>query len=115
VILVDDAKSTLALPVCWVTWIASPDTEAIIPLTMALPFGDADGDDDDVGAEPVELAELAVVVSCEAPHAAIDSAVAPVTVSIANRVSGADVIRIPDIEGLSNRRPSNDSHHSWRG
>jgi hypothetical protein len=100
-ILVDGVKSTVAVPVCWVTWIASPDTEAIIPLTQALPFGEADGgvDDDGDDAELVGLAEVAGFELFDPPHAARDSAVAPATVSIANRVSRADqkVIRIPDI------------------
>jgi hypothetical protein len=100
VILVDGVKSTVAFPVCWVTWMTSPDTEAIMPLTQPLPFADADGDDDDdVASELVGLADVAGFVLFGAPHAATDSAVAPVTVSIANLVSRADqkVTRIPDI------------------
>jgi hypothetical protein len=105
VILVDGVKSTVAFPVCWVTWMTSPDTEAIMPLTQPLPFADADGDDDDdVAAELVGLAYVAGFVLFGAPHAATDSAVAPVTVSIANLVSRADG-QVTDIEVLSNRRP----------
>jgi hypothetical protein len=69
-----------------------------MPLTQPLPFADADGDDD-VAAELVGLADVAVFVLCDAPHAATDSTVAPVTAISANRVSRADqkVTRIPDI------------------
>jgi len=103
VIFVDGVKSTVAFPVCWVTWIASPETEAIIPLTQLLPFADADGDEG-VAAELVGPADGAGFELFDAPHAATDSAVAPVSVRIANRVSraGGEVI---DIEILSDRRP----------
>jgi hypothetical protein len=103
VIFVDGVKSTAALPVCWVTWIASPETEAIIPLTQLLPFADADGDEG-VAAELVGPAGGAGFELFDAPHAATVSAVAPVSVRIANRVSraGGEVI---DIEILSDRRP----------
>ena len=96
-------KSTVAFPVCWVTWIVSPDTEAIIPLTHALPFADADGDD--VAAELVGPAAVEGFVVFDAPHAATDSAVAPVSVRIANRVSRAGGKMTDHIEVLSDRRP----------
>jgi hypothetical protein len=98
VIFVDGVKSTVAFPACSVTWIASPDTEAIIPLTQALPFGDADGVDE-VAAELVGLAAVEGFDVFDAPHAATESAVAPVSVKIANRVSRADgeVTGIPNI------------------
>jgi hypothetical protein len=98
VIFVDGVKSTVALPVCWVTWIASPETEAIIPLTQLLPFADADGDEG-VAAELVGLADGAGFELFDTPQAATDSAVAPVSVRIANRVSraGGRMTGIPNI------------------
>ena len=101
-IFVDGVKSTMAFPAGWVTWTAPPDTEAIIPLTQALPLGDADGADE-VAAElvgPAAVDGWAVFdVVWDAPHAATESAVAPVSVRSANRVSrvNGEVIRIPDI------------------
>ena len=97
-IFVDGVKSTVAVPACWAIWIASPDTEAIIPLTQLLPFGAADGGDD-VTAELGGLAAVAGFKLFEAPHAATESAVAPVRVRTANRVSlaGAEVTGIPNI------------------
>ena len=101
-IFVDGVKSTVAVPVCWLTWIASPDTEAIIPLTQALPLAEADGDD--VAAELVGLAAVEGFVVFDAPHAATDSAVALASVRIADRVSRAGG-EVTDIEVLSDRRP----------
>ena len=101
-IFVDGEKSTVAAPVCWVTWIASPDTEAISPATQSLPFAAAGGDD--VTAELVGLAAVEGFELFEAPHAATDSTAAPVSVRIANRVSRAGG-KVTDIEVLSNRRP----------
>jgi hypothetical protein len=86
-----------------VTWIASPDTEAIIPLTQALPLGAADGVDGDVAelVLPAAVEGWAVFdVVWDAPHAATESAVAPVSVRSANRVSRADG-EVTDIEILS--------------
>jgi hypothetical protein len=123
-IFVDGLKSTVAFPLCWVTWIASPDTEAIIPLTQALPFADADGED--VAAELVGPAAVegwpVFDVVWDAPHAATDSAVAPVSVKIANRArrAGGRTTGIPNISVLSDRRPlcagrpRNASHNWWR-
>ena len=64
-----------------------PDTESISPFTQSLPLADADGDGDE-GAELVEFVEVGFA-SLDAPHAATDSAVAPVSVTIANRLSRA--------------------------
>src|ERR1700744_2992756 len=75
VIFVDGVKSTVAFPACWVTWIASPDTEAIIPLTQALPLGAADGVDGDVAelVLPAAVEGWAVFdVVWDAPHAATE-------------------------------------------
>jgi hypothetical protein len=95
---VDGVKSTVAAPDRWVTWIVLPDTESISPLTQSLPFADADGDDD-VGLEVVGLAAVGFVLF-DVPHAARDSAVAPVTARIVNRVSRA-VGKVAGIEVLS--------------
>jgi hypothetical protein len=101
VIFVDGEKSTVAFPDCWVTWIASPATEAIIPLTQALPFAEAGGDE--VAAElvgPGAVEGWAVFdVVWDAPHAATDRAVAPVSVKIANRLgrAGGGTTGIPNI------------------
>jgi hypothetical protein len=54
-----------------------------------LPFGAADGVDE-VTAEVVGLAAVEGFVVFDAPHAATESAVAPVSVRIAKRVSRAD-------------------------
>ena len=55
---VDGVKSTVAVPDRWLTWIVLPDTESISPVTQSLPLAVADGDDDEVGAEPVGFAEV---------------------------------------------------------
>ncbi len=88
---VDGVKSTVAAPDRWLTWIVLPDTESISPCTQSLPFADADGGDDDVGLEVVGLAAVGFVLFdvWDAPHAARDSAVAPVSAKIANRVRRA--------------------------
>jgi hypothetical protein len=57
-----------------------------MPLTQALPFGDAGGE---AAAELVGPAALGGLAVFDAPQAATDSAVAPVSVKIANRVSRA--------------------------
>jgi hypothetical protein len=46
----------------------------------------------------------------DAPQAATDNAVAPVSVKIANRVSRAEVTDI----GVLSGRPCNASHNWWR-
>ena len=92
VTLVDEVKSTVALPFFWLTWAALPDTDAISPLTCARPVtggAEEDGGVVDGGAAvaPGELA-LGDVVGLDVfdePHAAMDSAVTPVTAMIANR------------------------------
>jgi hypothetical protein len=61
-----------------------PDTESISPVTQSFPAPFADGDDDEVGPELVGPAEFGLA-SLELPHAARDSAVAPVTANIAKR------------------------------
>jgi hypothetical protein len=97
VTFVDGVKSTVAVPAAWVTWTALPDTEAISPLTWSLPFADADDDcDDEVGEADVGLADEVGLALSDVPHAATDSAVAPVTARIANGVSRA-VGKVKDI------------------
>jgi hypothetical protein len=75
-----------------------PDTESINPFTQSLPLADVDGDDEE-GAELVGFAEVGLAL-LDAPHAATDSAVAPVSVTIANRLSRAGG-EVTDIEGPS--------------
>ncbi len=75
-----------------------PDTESIRPFTQSVPLPDADGVEE-VGALPVDVAG-AGLVSLELPHAARDSAVAPVTASNATRDS-REVERVADIGVLS--------------
>ena len=62
-----------------------PDTESISPFTQSLPLADADGDDAE-GAELVGFTEVGFAL-LDAPQAATDSAVAPVTASSATRDS----------------------------
>jgi hypothetical protein len=85
-----------------------PDTESINPLTQSLPLPDADGVDE-VGALLLGVAG-AGSVSVELPHAATDSAVAPVTASNATRDS-RKVERVAGIGVLSvvGRRKQTDS------
>jgi hypothetical protein len=66
------------------------------PFTQSLPLADADGDDEE-GAELVGFVEVGFAL-LGAPHAAMDSAVAPVSVTIANRLSrvGGEVTDIED-------------------
>ena len=71
-----------------------PDTESISPLTQSLPVADADGDDEEE-AELVGFAEVGFAV-LDAPHAATDSAVAPVTAKSATRDSRV-VVKVADI------------------
>ncbi|HWS94688.1 MAG TPA: hypothetical protein VN306_20025 [Mycobacterium sp.] len=65
-----------------------PDTDVISPLTCASPLA---GADEVVFGVPVGLAEElgddVGLDSFEEPHAAMDSAAAPVTARTANRVS----------------------------
>jgi hypothetical protein len=77
VTLLEGLTSTVAVPVVSVTWTALPDTDAIRPLTSALPLADAG---DDVAGDFALFDEL---------HAPTDSAVAPATARIANPVSRA--------------------------
>ena len=78
-----------------------PDTESISPFTQSLPLAVADGDDE-VGAELVGFAEVGPAL-LDVPHAATDSAVAPVTASSATRdsrvaenVAGIGILSIAD-------------------
>jgi hypothetical protein len=82
--VVAGVKSTVAMPVFWVTWMVLPDTDAIRPATR-WPLPGAGGC---VGAEAacVGLADWAGVLVCELPHAARDSVAAPAAARIANRV-----------------------------
>jgi hypothetical protein len=93
-----------------------PDTESISPFTQSLPLADADGDDEE-GAELVGFAEVGFA-SLDGPHAAMDSAVAPVSVTIANRLSraGGEVTDIEDPFPMESRapQPSNISHDRRR-
>jgi hypothetical protein len=75
-----------------------PDTESISPATQSLPFVEGDGADE-VGLEFVGLAALGLALF-DAPHAATDNAVAPVTATIAKRVS-REVGRVAGIGVLS--------------
>jgi hypothetical protein len=91
---VDAVKSTVALPFFWVTWAALPDTDAISPLTCAWPVAGGTEEDGGVvdGGAAVAPGELVLgdVVGLDVfdePHAAMDSAVTPVTAMIANRAS----------------------------
>jgi hypothetical protein len=94
-----------------------PDTESISPVTQSLPSPFADGDDVEVGAEPVGLAEFGLA-SFELPHAARDSAVAPVTAKIAkrdNRVGGIVAgIEVLSILGRSVQTHSGNGFHHRR-
>lgn len=87
--LVDGVKSTVALPFsCWVTCIALPDTDAIRPLTCAWPLaGGAEVVCEVVGELAVELGDVVGLDVFDEPHAATDSAAAPVTARTAARVS----------------------------
>src|SRR5271156_3323401 len=75
-----------------------PDTESISPFTQSLPLADADGDDAE-GAELVGFTEVGFAL-LDAPQAATDSAVAPVTASSATRDSRV-VEKVAGIEVLS--------------
>jgi hypothetical protein len=105
---VDGVKSTVAVPDRWLTWIVLPDTESISPFTQSLPLPDADGAEGVGAALLVGFAEVGFA-SLELPHAAMDSAVAPVSVTIANRLSraGGDATDIEDPFPLTaaRRRP----------
>jgi hypothetical protein len=91
VTVVDVVKSTVALPCFWVTWAALPDTDAISPLTCAWPLAGG-GVAVPEGAAPELVLPADVAEDCgldvfDEPHAAMDSAVTPVTAKIAKRVS----------------------------
>lgn len=88
VTFVDVVKTTAALPFSCVTWAVFPDTDAIRPRTRAWPVagGEVDGGADDIAELVGPGDELGLDVVDE-PHATTDSAVTPVTPSIANRVS----------------------------
>ena len=88
--LVVDVKFTAAVPLSCgsplVTWIELPATDAIRPLTRASPLAGAG----DVVVEVTVEVEVDVDVGAalfDEPHAATDSAVAPVTARMASRVS----------------------------
>jgi hypothetical protein len=87
VTLVVEVKFTAALPLSsLVTWIELPATDAIRPLSRASPLAGAG----DVVVEVTVEVEVDVGVGLEVfdePHAAMDSAAAPVTAKTANRVS----------------------------
>jgi hypothetical protein len=88
VTFVDGVKATVALPFSCVTAAVFPDTDAISPLTRAWPV--AGGDVADVVGAAAELVVFGDVVGPDLlgePHAATDTAVTPVSASIANRVS----------------------------
>jgi hypothetical protein len=88
VTFVDGVKATAALPFSCVTVAVFPDTDAISPLTRAWPV--AGGDVADVAGAAAELVVLGAVVGPELfdePHAATETAVTPVSASIANWVS----------------------------
>ncbi|HTY30687.1 hypothetical protein [Mycobacterium sp.] len=89
VILVVAVKFTAALLLSsLVTWIELPATEAIRPLTLASPWAGAW----EVAVEVTVDVEVEVDVGADwfdDPHAATDSAVAPVAARMANRVSRA--------------------------
>lgn len=79
-ILVESVKSTVALPLFWVTCAELPATDATRPLTRASPCAGADED----------VAELLDVVGLDLfdeLHAPMNSAVAPAATRIVNRVS----------------------------
>jgi len=82
-----------------------------------LPFVDGDGDDD-VGLAFVGLAAVGLALF-DVPHAATDSAVAPVTAKIAKRVS-REVGKVVGVEVLSivgcgeQTGYGNGSHDRWR-
>ncbi|CPR12187.1 hypothetical protein BN971_03481 [Mycobacterium bohemicum DSM 44277] len=87
VTFVVEVKFTVALVLSsLVTWMELPATEAISPLTLASPWAGAG----DVVVEVTVDVEVEVDVGADLfdePHAATDSAVAPVTARMANRVS----------------------------
>jgi hypothetical protein len=68
-----------------VTWIVVPETDAISPDTRSLPWADGapevGGDDDDPGVVPLALLDVVGDPVVDEPHAAIDSAVTPMTAS----------------------------------
>ena len=86
VTLVVEVKLTAALALsARVTWIELPATDAIRPLIRASPLAGAG----EVAVEVTVEVEVDVGVGpalLDAPHAAMDSAVAPVTASTAKRV-----------------------------
>jgi hypothetical protein len=113
-IAVDGVTCTVAVPLCCVTWMVSPVTDAIRPATLPVPPGAGAGEGVCVGAcacalvEPVGPAGAVGVAVFELPHAATDSAVAPTTANIPSRVTrGADepaVFTVPPIMNVRARR-----------
>jgi hypothetical protein len=86
VTFVDGVNATAALPFSCVTWAVFPDTDAISPCTRAWPF--AGGDVIVVAVAELELpGAVAGLDVFDEPQAATDTAVTPVTASIAHRVS----------------------------
>jgi len=94
-----------------------PDTESISPFTQSLPLADADGDDDEEGAELVGFVEVGFAW-LDAPHAATDSALAPVTASSATRdsrvVEKVAGIGVLSIVGRNQQSGSGNDLHSRR-
>lgn len=83
---VDGVKSTVALPFCWVTCAALPDTDVIRPLTRVWPVAGGVADVEGVAPEPLAAgAEDWGLAVFDEPHAATDSAVAALTATSANR------------------------------
>jgi hypothetical protein len=107
VTLVVEVKFTAAVPLsCLVTWIELPATDAIRPLTRASPFAGAG----DVVVEVTIEVEVDVDVGLDLfdePHAAMDRAVAPVTATMASRVSRG-VGQLADINVSPNRELNHD-------
>jgi hypothetical protein len=82
-------------------------------LTQSFPSLFADGVDEEVGAELVGLAEFGLA-SFELPHAARDSAVAPVTARMAKRGSRLEMvagIEVPSIVGRGVQTDSGNGFH----
>jgi hypothetical protein len=96
-----------------------PDTESMSPFTQSLPLADGDGDDDEdeEGAELVGFVEVGFA-SLEAPHAAMDIAVAPVTASSATRdsrvVEKVAGIGVLSIVGRNQQTGSGNDRHDRR-
>lgn len=93
VTLVESVKFTVAVPLCWVTWAALPETDATSPLTFASPWGGVDGEVADAGGEVVVgdattvLGDVVGLDVLDEPQAATDSAAAPASANVAQRVT----------------------------